>query len=49
MNAGTEAEKQALLPGIAAGETDRDLCLGRGHRGSGDAEGTALTATAEKR
>ena len=30
INAGTEAEKQALLPGIAAGETTATLGLGRG-------------------
>jgi alkylation response protein AidB-like acyl-CoA dehydrogenase len=46
MNAGTEAEKQALLPGIAAGETTATLAWVEDN-GRWDAEGTALTATAE--
>ena len=46
MNAGTEAEKQALLPGIAAGETIATLAWVEDN-GRWDAEGTALTATAE--
>ena len=43
MNAGTEAEKQALLPGIAAGETIATLAWVEDY-GRWDAEGTALTA-----
>jgi len=46
MNAGTEAEKQALLPGIAAGETTATLAWVEDN-GRWDAEGTALTATAK--
>jgi alkylation response protein AidB-like acyl-CoA dehydrogenase len=46
INAGTEAEKQALLPGIAAGETTATLAWVEDN-GRWDAEGTALTATAE--
>jgi alkylation response protein AidB-like acyl-CoA dehydrogenase len=46
MNAGTEAEKQALLPGIAAGETTATFAWVEDN-GRWDAEGTALTATAE--
>jgi alkylation response protein AidB-like acyl-CoA dehydrogenase len=46
MNAGTEAEKQALLPGIAAGETTATLAWVE-DIGRWDAQGTALTATAE--
>ena len=46
MNAGTEAEKQALLPGIAAGETTATLAWVE-DIGRWDAEGTALAATAE--
>jgi alkylation response protein AidB-like acyl-CoA dehydrogenase len=34
MNAGTEAEKHALLPGIASGKTTA-TCLGRGQRALG--------------
>jgi alkylation response protein AidB-like acyl-CoA dehydrogenase len=45
VNAGTEAEKAALLPGIAAGETTATLAWVEDH-GRWDAEGTALTATA---
>jgi alkylation response protein AidB-like acyl-CoA dehydrogenase len=46
MNAGTEAEKEALLPGIAAGETNAALAWVEDN-GSWEAEGTALTATAQ--
>ena len=46
MNAGTEAEKQALLPGIAAGETTATLAWVE-DIGRWDAEGAALAATAE--
>ena len=46
MNAGAEAEKQALLPGIAAGETTATLAWVE-DIGRWDAEGTALTATAQ--
>jgi alkylation response protein AidB-like acyl-CoA dehydrogenase len=46
MNAGTEAEKQALLPGIAAGETTAAFAWVEDN-GRWDAEGTTLTATAE--
>ena len=46
MNAGTEAEKQALLPGIAAGETTATFAWVEDN-GRWDAEGTALTATTE--
>ena len=46
MNAGTEAEKQALLPGIAAGDTTATLAWVEDN-GRWEAEGTALTATAE--
>jgi alkylation response protein AidB-like acyl-CoA dehydrogenase len=44
MNAGTEAEKQALLPGIAAGDTTATLAWVEDN-GRWDAEGTALSAT----
>lgn len=47
MNAGSEAEKQALLPGIAAGDTTATLAWVE-HNGRWDAEGTALAATAER-
>ena len=46
INAGTEAEKQMLLPGIAAGETIATLAWVEDN-GRWEAEGTALTATAE--
>ncbi|MGD9617973.1 MAG: acyl-CoA dehydrogenase family protein [Alphaproteobacteria bacterium] len=46
INAGTEAEKQRLLPGIAAGETTATLAWVEDN-GRWEAEGTALTATAE--
>jgi alkylation response protein AidB-like acyl-CoA dehydrogenase len=46
INAGTETEKQTLLPGIAAGETTATLAWVEDN-GRWDAEGTALTATAE--
>src|SRR4029077_11515534 len=46
MNAGTEAEKQALLPGIAAGETTATFAWVEDN-GRWDAEGTALIATTE--
>src|SRR6201987_2145017 len=46
MNAGTEAEKEALLPGIAAGETTATLAWVE-DIGRWDAEGTALAATAK--
>jgi NAD(P)-dependent dehydrogenase (short-subunit alcohol dehydrogenase family) len=44
-NAGTERQKQALLPGIAAGEKIAALAWVEDN-GRWDAEGTALTATA---
>ncbi len=44
VNAGTEAEKQGLLPGIAAGDTTATLAWVEDN-GRWDAEGTALTAT----
>ena len=46
MNSGTEAEKQALLPGIAGGETTATFAWVEDN-GRWDAKGTALTATAE--
>src|SRR5438552_11684012 len=46
MNAGTEAAKQTRLPGIAAGETTATFAWVE-NNGRWDAEGTALTATAE--
>jgi alkylation response protein AidB-like acyl-CoA dehydrogenase len=46
MNAGTETEKQALLPGIAAGETTATLAWVEDN-GRWDAEGTTLVAAAE--
>jgi alkylation response protein AidB-like acyl-CoA dehydrogenase len=46
MNAGTETERQALLPGIAASETTATFAWVEDN-GRWDAEGTALTATAE--
>jgi alkylation response protein AidB-like acyl-CoA dehydrogenase len=46
INAGTEAEKQALLPGIASGETTATLAWVEDN-GRWDAEGTMLTATAK--
>jgi alkylation response protein AidB-like acyl-CoA dehydrogenase len=46
MNAGTEAEKQAFLPGIAAGETTATFAWVEDN-GRWDAEGTALMANAE--
>lgn len=46
MNAGAEAEKRALLPGIAAGDTTATLAWVEDN-GRWDAEGTALTAAAE--
>jgi alkylation response protein AidB-like acyl-CoA dehydrogenase len=46
MNAGTEAEKQALLPGIVAGDTTATLAWVEDN-GRWDADGMALTATAE--
>jgi alkylation response protein AidB-like acyl-CoA dehydrogenase len=46
MNAGTEAEKRALLPGIAVGETTATLAWVEDN-GRWDAEGTALTASTE--
>ena len=46
MHVGTEAEKQALLPGIATGETTATLAWVEDN-GRWEAEGTALTATAE--
>ena len=45
MNAGAEAEKQALLPGIATGETIATFAWVEDN-GRWDAEGTALNATA---
>ena len=44
MNAGTEAEQAALLPGIAAGDTVATLAIAE-ESGRWDAAGTALTAT----
>jgi alkylation response protein AidB-like acyl-CoA dehydrogenase len=44
LNAGTETEKAALLPGIAAGETNATLAWVEDN-GRWDAEGTALAAT----
>jgi alkylation response protein AidB-like acyl-CoA dehydrogenase len=44
LNAGAEAEKAALLPGIAAGDTTATLAWVEDN-GRWDAEGTALTAT----
>jgi alkylation response protein AidB-like acyl-CoA dehydrogenase len=44
LNAGTEAEKQALLPGIAAGDTIATLAWVE-DSGNWDAAGTTLTAT----
>jgi alkylation response protein AidB-like acyl-CoA dehydrogenase len=44
LNAGTETEKQALLPGIASGETIGTLAWVEDN-GRWDAEGTTLTAT----
>jgi alkylation response protein AidB-like acyl-CoA dehydrogenase len=44
MNAGSEAEKQALLPGIAAGDITATLAWVEDN-GRWDAEGTTLTAT----
>ena len=46
MNAGTEAEKQVLLPGIAAGDTTATLAWVEDNL-RWDAEGTALSATVE--
>ena len=46
INAGTEAEKQALLPGIAAGDTTAAFAWVEDN-GRWDADGTAFTATAE--
>ena len=46
MNAGTEEEKRALLPGIASVETTATLAWVEDN-GRWDAEGGALTATAE--
>jgi alkylation response protein AidB-like acyl-CoA dehydrogenase len=46
MNAGTAAEKAALLPGIAAGEITATLAWVE-DEGCWDAEGTALAATTE--
>ena len=46
MNAGTEAEKQALLPGIAAGETTATFAWVEDN-GRWDAGGTTLTAAAQ--
>jgi alkylation response protein AidB-like acyl-CoA dehydrogenase len=46
MNAGTEAEKQALLPGIVGGDTTSTLAWVEDN-GRWDADGTALTTTAE--
>src|SRR6516162_10896075 len=45
INTGTEAEKRALLPGIAAGETTATFAWVEDN-GHWDAEGTALRATA---
>jgi alkylation response protein AidB-like acyl-CoA dehydrogenase len=44
LNAGTETEKQALLPGLASGETIGALAWVEDN-GRWDAEGTTLTAT----
>ena len=44
LNAGTEAEKQALLPGIAAGDTIATLACAEDD-GRWDAAGTTLMAT----
>lgn len=44
MNAGTEAEQAALLPGIAAGDAVATLAVAE-DAGRWDAEGVALTAT----
>jgi alkylation response protein AidB-like acyl-CoA dehydrogenase len=44
LNAGTETEKEALLPGIASGETIGTFAWVEDN-GRWDAEGTALTAT----
>jgi alkylation response protein AidB-like acyl-CoA dehydrogenase len=44
INAGGEAEKEALLPGIASGDTTATLAWVEDN-GRWDAEGTALTAT----
>jgi len=44
INAGTEAEKQALLPGIAAGDATATLAWVEDN-GRWDAEGTGLSAT----
>jgi len=44
LNAGTEAEKKALLPGIAGGETIATLASAEDN-GRWDASGVALTAT----
>jgi alkylation response protein AidB-like acyl-CoA dehydrogenase len=46
INAGTEAEKEALLPGIAAGETTATFAWVEDN-GRWDADGTALAAKAE--
>src|SRR5690348_16225366 len=46
INAGTEVEKEALLPGIAAGETTATLAWVEDN-GRWDAGGTALAATDE--
>jgi alkylation response protein AidB-like acyl-CoA dehydrogenase len=44
LNAGTEAEKAALLPGIASGETVATLAIAE-DSGRWDADGVTLTAT----
>lgn len=46
VNAGTEAEKRMLLPGIAAGETTATLAWVEDN-GRWEADGTTLTATAD--
>src|ERR1044071_10438172 len=46
INAGTEAEKQRLLPGITAGETTATLAWVEDN-GRWEAEATTLSATAE--
>src|SRR5579862_4518900 len=46
INAGTEAEQQRLLPGIAAGETTATLAWVEDN-GRWDGDGAALTATTE--
>jgi alkylation response protein AidB-like acyl-CoA dehydrogenase len=46
INTGAGAEKRALLPGIAAGETTATLAWVEDN-GRWDADGTALTATVE--